>query len=84
VFAYLPLEHAEDKALQQRSVELFEALCAEVPTEQRKPFEEFLDYARRHREVIVRFGRFPHRNVALGRPSTPEETLYLAQPGAGF
>ena len=84
VFAYLPLEHAEDTALQQRSVELFEALCAEVPTEQRKPFEEFLDYARRHREVIVRFGRFPHRNAALGRPSTPEETLYLAQPGAGF
>jgi uncharacterized protein (DUF924 family) len=84
VFAYLPLEHAEDKALQQRSVELFEALCAEVPTEQRKQFEEFLDYARRHHEVIVRFGRFPHRNAALGRPSTPEETFYLAQPGAGF
>ncbi|OHC38611.1 DUF924 family protein [Rhodanobacter soli] len=84
VFAYLPLEHAEDSALQQRSVELFEALCAEVPTEQRKQFEEFLDYARRHREVIARFGRFPHRNATLGRASTPEEMLYLAQPGAGF
>jgi uncharacterized protein (DUF924 family) len=84
VFAYLPLEHAEDSALQQRSVELFEALCAEVPTEQRKQFEEYLDYARRHREVIARFGRFPHRNATLGRPSTPQETLYLAQPGAGF
>lgn len=84
VFAYLPLEHAEDSALQQRSVELFEALCAEVPTEQRKQFEEFLDYARRHREVIARFGRFPHRNATLGRVSTPEEMLYLAQPGAGF
>ncbi|NMW25643.1 DUF924 domain-containing protein [Rhodanobacter denitrificans] len=84
VFAYLPLEHAEDSALQQRSGELFEALCAEVPTEQRKQFEEFLDYARRHREVIARFGRFPHRNATLGRASTPEEMLYLAQPGAGF
>jgi uncharacterized protein (DUF924 family) len=84
VFAYLPLEHAEDSALQQRSVDLFEALCAEVPTERRKQFEEFLDYARRHREVIARFGRFPHRNATLGRVSTPEETLYLVQPGAGF
>ncbi len=84
VFAYLPLEHAEDMALQQRSVALFEALCADAPAEQRKPFGEFLDYARRHREVIARFGRFPHRNAALGRPDTPEEALYLAQPGAGF
>lgn len=84
VFAYLPLEHAEDRALQQRSVALFEALCADVPAEQRQRFEDFLDYARRHREVIARFGRFPHRNAALGRPGTPEETHYLAQPGAGF
>jgi uncharacterized protein (DUF924 family) len=84
VFAYLPLEHAEDKALQQRSVELFEALCADVPVQQREQFEGFLDYARRHREVIARFGRFPHRNAALGRSDTPEEALYLAQPGAGF
>ncbi|MBQ4855484.1 DUF924 domain-containing protein [Rhodanobacter sp. B2A1Ga4] len=84
VFAYLPLEHAENLALQRRSVALFEALCAEVPTAQRQPFEEFLDYARRHCEVIARFGRFPHRNAALGRTDTPEEALYLAQPGAGF
>lgn len=84
VFAYLPLEHAEDIALQRRSVALFEALRAEVPTEQRRLFEEYLDYARRHLEVIARFGRFPHRNAALGRPSTPEELHYLAQPGAGF
>ena len=84
VFAYLPLEHAEDKTVQQRSVELFEALCADVPAQQREQFEGFLDYARRHREVIARFGRFPHRNAALGRADTPEEALYLAQPGAGF
>lgn len=84
VFAYLPLEHAEDRALQQRSVALFEALCADVPAEQRLRFGDFLDYARRHGEVIARFGRFPHRNAALGRPGTPEEMHYLAQPGAGF
>lgn len=84
VFAYLPLEHAEDSALQQRSVALFEALSADAPPEQRERFEGFLGYARRHREVIARFGRFPHRNAALGRADTPEEAAYLAQPGAGF
>lgn len=84
VFAYLALEHAEDAVLQQRSVALFEALCAGVPPAQRERYGEFLDYARRHAAVIARFGRFPHRNAALGRASTPEEALYLAQPGAGF
>jgi len=84
VFTYLPLEHAEDLALQDRSVALFEALRAEVGPQQRASFEGFLDYARRHREVIARFGRFPHRNAVLGRASTAEEALYLAQPGAGF
>ncbi|CAM5395180.1 DUF924 family protein [Rhodanobacter lindaniclasticus] len=84
VFAYLPLEHAEDMGLQQRSVELFEALHAQAPVAERAPFAEFLDYARRHREVIARFGRFPHRNAVLGRDSTAAEREYLAQPGAGF
>jgi uncharacterized protein (DUF924 family) len=84
VFAYLPLEHAEDMALQRKSVTLFEALCVEVLPTQRERFEEFLDYARRHHEVIARFGRFPHRNAVLGRTSTPEEMVYLAQPGSGF
>jgi uncharacterized protein (DUF924 family) len=84
LFAYLPLEHAEDSALQRRSVALFEALLAEAEPKQRQPFEDYLGYARRHCEVIARFGRFPHRNAALGRTDTPEETLYLAQPGAGF
>jgi len=84
VFAYLPLEHAENEGLQQRSVALFEALCTEVPPVERPRFEGFLDYARRHREVIARFGRFPHRNAVLGRLSTAQELDYLAQPGAGF
>ncbi len=84
VFAYLPLEHAEDSALQRRSVALFEALCVAVPSDERERFEGFLDYARRHRDVIERFGRFPHRNAALGRVSNAEESNYLAQPGAGF
>ena len=84
VFAYLPLEHAEDMGLQQRAVTLFEALHAQAPVAERARFAEFLDYARRHREVIARFGRFPHRNAVLGRSSTPDELSWLAQPGAGF
>lgn len=78
-FVYLPLEHAEDLALQQRSVALFEALASEDPG-----LDGAADYARRHRDVIARFGRFPHRNAVLGRPSTDAELDYLAQPGAGF
>lgn len=84
VFAYLPLEHAEDMGLQHRSVALFEALHAQVGTDERERFGEFLDYARRHREVIARFGRFPHRHAVLGRTNTPDEAHYLAQPGTGF
>ncbi len=84
VFAYLPLEHAEDMHLQQRSVGLFEALHSEAPPEQRERYAIFLDYARRHREVIKHFGRFPHRNAVLGRTDTPDEVSYLTQPGAGF
>lgn len=79
LFAYLPLEHAEDPALQDRSVALFGALAAG-----HAGFGEVLDYAERHRDVIRRFGRFPHRNAALGRASTPEELAYLATPGSGF
>jgi uncharacterized protein (DUF924 family) len=84
VFAYLPLEHAEDATLQARSVALFDALRGEVDAALRPTFDVFHDYAVRHREVIDRFGRFPHRNVALGRASTPDERAYLATPGAGF
>jgi len=79
LFVYLPFEHSEALADQERSLTLFAAMAAEHPGS-----DGFLDYARRHHEVIVRFGRFPHRNAALGRPSTPEETTYLAQPGSGF
>ena len=78
-FVYLPFEHSEALADQERSLALFGALAAYTPTA-----AGFLDYAQRHHEVIVRFGRFPHRNAALGRASTPEEKDYLAQPGSGF
>ncbi|AXA93153.1 DUF924 family protein [Massilia sp. YMA4] len=78
-FAYLPFEHAENLSLQERSVILFDKLNASA-----SGFDTMLDYARRHYEVIRKFGRFPHRNAILGRPSTLEEEEYLQQPGSGF
>ena len=78
-FTLMPLEHAEDLALQDRTVGEFEALAAVDPR-----IAGALDFARRHREVIQRFGRFPHRNAILGRPSSAEELAFLAQPGSGF
>ncbi len=79
VFVYLPFEHSESLDDQNSAVRLFRQLQRERPD-----FTGFLDYAEKHREVIRRFGRFPHRNVALGRESTTEEEVYLAQPGSGF
>lgn len=70
-FVYLPFEHSEDARDQRRSIELFLTLDSELDT------SEILDYAVRHREVIERFGRFPHRNEALGRTPTPEEEAFL-------
>ena len=78
-FVYMPFEHAEDAYMQERAVELFSVLAAEYPG-----FDDMLDYAHRHRGVIARFGRFPHRNAILGRASTPEEAAFLRQPGSRF
>jgi uncharacterized protein (DUF924 family) len=71
-FFYLPFEHAEDLVAQERCCTLF-AEDAEA-----------LKYAEAHRDIIARFGRFPHRNAALGRTSTPEEMVFLAGPNSSF
>jgi uncharacterized protein (DUF924 family) len=78
-FVYMPFEHAEDAAMQERSVALFAALAPGGPA-----FKGALDFAQRHRRVIELFGRFPHRNAILGRPSTPDEVAFLREPGSGF
>jgi len=80
VFLYLPLEHSEELALQHQCVGLFEelALVSDHPQ-----FASFTRYAIAHRDVIAKFGRFPHRNVALGRSSSATEMAYLEQHG-GF
>ncbi len=77
-FAYLPFEHAEDIAMQRRSLALF----ARLPPSSTSA--SYMDYARRHHDVIERFGRFPHRNEILGRASTRAEIEFLAQPGSSF
>jgi uncharacterized protein (DUF924 family) len=87
-FVYLPFEHAEDMAMQEQAVALFTRMENRerdiAPAATLKGIAGMLDYAQRHREVIRRFGRFPHRNAILGRTSTPEETEFLKQPGSGF
>ncbi len=86
VFMLLPLEHSEDLAEQEQSVACFKALAAEVAAdpEQGPRFAYYLTYADRHREIIARFGRFPHRNAVLGRASTEEELVFLSEPGSSF
>jgi uncharacterized protein (DUF924 family) len=80
-FVFLPFEHSESLLDQERAVALFAGLRREAQT---AAFESTYDYAVRHRDIIERFGRFPHRNAALGRASTPAETEFLKQPGSGF
>ena len=78
MFVYLPFEHAEDLAMQERALELLDGLSGEPAV------GDVVEWARKHRDVIARFGRFPHRNAILGRVSTPAEEEFLAQPGSSF
>jgi uncharacterized protein (DUF924 family) len=78
-FAYLPFEHAEDRSAQAESLAAFGGLAAEHPAQ-----ADALDWAERHARVIERFGRYPHRNLVLGRRSTPEEEAFLLEPGSSF
>lgn len=73
-FLYMPYMHSESRAVQRESLRLFTALGR----------QENLDFAHRHAEIIERFGRYPHRNAALGRESTAEELEFLKQPGSSF
>ena len=84
VFIYLPFEHSEDAQDQATSIRLFEALLEEVPATLKEPFQNFLDFAKKHKEIVDGFKRFPHRNAMLGRASTPEELEFLKGPGSSF
>lgn len=83
-FLYLPLEHSEALDDQKKSVALFRHLYESVADDLKETFGGFFEYAVRHHDIIVRFGRFPHRNQILGRPSTAEEIEFLTQPGSSF
>jgi len=84
VFIYLVLEHAENLAVQDMAVAHFTALRDIAAEHEQALFRDFLDYAERHRDVISRFGRFPHRNAILGRDSSDAEQSFLQQPGSSF
>lgn len=83
-FFYLPLEHSEDLAIQEKSVQAFEKLHEDSPEDVKSFFHDNLDYAYRHKKIIDEFGRYPHRNEALGRKSTKEEISFLDTPGSSF
>ena len=77
VFSYMPLMHAEALALQHDCVACFERLLADAPAALKPRLQGHVDYARQHRDIITRFGRFPYRNAVLGRSNTPEEEDFL-------
>lgn len=78
-FVYMPFEHAEGIAMQDEAVRLFTRLAAQAPQ-----MADMLAYAHKHRDVVLRFGRFPHRNDILGRQSTAQELAFLREPGSRF
>jgi uncharacterized protein (DUF924 family) len=83
-FFYLPYEHSEDPAVQARSLELFADLAATCQPHERSEADDQYVYAKRHADIIARFGRYPHRNDWLGRVCTPEELEFLAGPDSSF
>ncbi len=86
LFFYMPLEHSEDLTMQKKSVEYISLLEKTIPSPPSlaSMISSFRDYAEKHFVIIERFGRFPHRNLILGRESTSEEIQFLKQPGSSF
>ena len=83
-FFYMPLQHAESRKVQSKSVDLYKRLAATVSPTYRETFETMAQFAELHRDIIEVFGRFPHRNELLGRENTPEEEEYLAADSPSF
>lgn len=81
---YMPLMHCESMAKQERCVQLYLAFADESSGHARANLLSRIGYAERHRDIVRKFGRFPHRNALLGRPSTPEELDFLEGPGSSF
>jgi len=83
-FFYMPLMHAESRAAQDACVRLLRDFAAELPGPEGERIRNNLKFAEQHRDIVVRFGRFPHRNAILGRRSSPEEQRYLDEGGLTF
>jgi uncharacterized protein (DUF924 family) len=84
VFFYMPLQHAESRKVQAKSVELYNRLAESVSPTYQETFLTVAQFAELHRDIIDQFGRFPHRNELLGRANTPEEDEYLAGDSPDF
>ncbi|MCB0308735.1 MAG: DUF924 domain-containing protein [Bdellovibrionales bacterium] len=83
-FFYLPFMHSEELSDQEKCVELFKNFLDELQGSSREYMQENYKFAIMHRDIVKRFGRFPHRNKILGRPSTPDEEHFLKEPGSSF
>lgn len=84
VFLYMPLMHSEDRSIQELSLKAFQKLAENCPEPWKDQIENNFEFARRHADIIFRFGRYPHRNKILNRPSTLEEERFLTEPGSSF
>jgi uncharacterized protein (DUF924 family) len=83
-FFYMPLQHTESRKVQEKAVDIFNRLADAVSPTYRETFETMAQFAELHRDIVERFGRFPHRNGLLGRENTPEEDEYLAGDSPDF
>ncbi|MEL7537931.1 MAG: DUF924 family protein [Pseudomonadota bacterium] len=84
LFFYMPMQHAESLRVQEKSVEVFRVLARSVSPTLEQTFETFTQFAELHRDIVERFGRFPHRNKVLGREDTTEEAAYLDGDAPSF
>ncbi len=80
----MPLMHTEDQQLQKQCIEQFQQLVDEADDKIKSYLDSALHAAKQHRDIILQFGRFPHRNIILKRKSTSEESLFLTQPNSSF
>jgi uncharacterized protein (DUF924 family) len=84
VFFFMPLQHSESVPIQQKSVGIYQALAEDVTDTMRETFLTTAQFAELHRDIVVEFGRFPHRNEILGRQNTDAEAGYLADDSPNF
>ena len=84
VFFYMPLQHAESRKIQKKSVQIFTKLASAVSPTYRETFETIAQFAELHADIVEQFGRFPHRNRVLERANTPDEAEFLAGEATDF